>query len=293
MGYLILLLSQVMIGFVGAAARYAGSSAEWITVGRCGTAACALAIALIVTGSGSISKVKEHFWPLLTTGGLMGLNWFLFFNATLTADLTIAILTYNATPLFSAASAALFLGEVALKGQRIALGLVAAAVTSTLVYAAANGQIVGALYALAASAFYAQVSVVGRQLNQLPAVLITVCQCLVGGLFVLPFAIASGVAPPISVQGIAAVLVIGIGMTALPYMLYFRALQKLPALTVSLAHCIYTLTTFSVGIFWFNENLSPWLFTSLTLVCVAPFIDLVIKAFLFWQAKAHTTSTDT
>lgn len=278
MSYIYLFVSQIMIGGVGAAARYADLSADWITVLRSAVAAAFLLTVLLVSRAVTRDMLRGKALPLFLTGAFMGLNWMFFFKAVLTTDLSIAIIAYNATPLFVAISAAIFLKERPAAGQSLALAIILMATVTVLVFGFVSESLPGVIYAVIASAFYAQVTVVGRYLKDIPALLVAASQGVVGGLVILSFAFIGGPVPAFSVGTIGIVVLIGIGMTAVPYLMYFHALKSVNSIAASLAHSVYTLTTFAFGVFWFEEQVPAFIVMMAVLLGLTPLISYVVRS---------------
>lgn len=254
-GYLMLVLSQVMLGSVAAFARWAALPAEAIVLFRCAIAA--LAIGGVVWHRNALKGVlawNKTLFLLCLTGLFMASNWYFFFKAVLTTTITNSILLYNLAPIFVLLSAMVFLKESPTVRQVVCIGVSFLGVVFIL---AAKGlhlsQIEpGCIFAIAAAALYSQVTVIGRYLKALPAPVITLFQTLVGAVVFMPIGISHMSAMPTGTQW-AVVITMGLFHTAIPYLMYFKALQTVKAAVAGILQYVYTLSTIVFGVIFFRE----------------------------------------
>lgn len=254
-GYLMLVLSQVMLGSVAAFARWAALPADVIVLFRCGLGA--IAIGGVVWYRGALKGVlgwNKTLFLLCLTGVFMASNWYFFFKAVLTTTITNSILLYNLAPIFVLISAMAFLKESPTVRQVACIGV---SFVGVLFILAAKGlhlsQIEpGCLYAIAAAALYAQVTVLGRYLKGLPAPVITLFQTTVGALLFMPMGLTHMTAPLTGTQWLI-LGTMGVFHTAVPYLMYFKALQTVKAAVAGILQYVYTLSTIVFGVIFFRE----------------------------------------
>lgn len=268
-GYLLLITSQIMLGSVAAFARWANLPAEVIVLFRCGIGA--IAIGGVVWYRGALKGVlgwNRTLALLCLAGVFMASNWYFFFKAVLTTTITNSILLYNLAPIFVLLSAMVFLKESPTVRQVLCIGVSFLGVVFIL---AAKGLSLsqidpGCLYAIIAAVLFAQVTVLGRYLRALPAPVITLFQTSVGALLFLPVGLSHMTAPLTGTQWLV-LGTMGVFHTAVPYLMYFKALQTVKAAVAGILQYVYTLSTIVFGVLFFREAVAlPTLFGGLLII---------------------------
>ncbi len=268
-GYLMLTISQVMLGSVAAFARWANLPAESIVLFRCGIGALAIVGVVLYRGSlKGLLRWNKTLGLLCLTGLFMASNWFFFFKAVLTTTITNSILLYNLAPIFVLLSAMVFLKESPTVRQVMCIGISFLGVVFIL---AAKGLHLsnvdpGCLYAMVAAALFSQVTVLGRYLKDLPALAITLFQTTVGALLFLPVGL-SHISAPLTGTQWAVLVTMGVFHTAVPYLMYFKALQTVKAAVAGILQYVYTLSTIVFGVLFFREAVAlPTVFGGLLII---------------------------
>ena len=276
-GYVLLVTSQVMLGSVAAFARWASLPADVIVLFRC--AIGALAIGLVVLFRDSLRpyfKLDRRFGLLALTGLFMASNWFFFFKAVLTTSITNSILLYNLAPLFVLVSAVVFLKEIPTVRQ---VGCIAVAFLGVVLILSRNGVSLaaldpGCLYAILAAALYSQVTIIGRYLRGIPAPVITLFQTGVGAWVFLPISWPHLSQASLDGTQIAILLTMGIFHTAIPYLMYFKALQTVNAAVAGILQYVYTLSTIAFGVLFFREAVTLPTVLGGSLIIAASYVAL-------------------
>lgn len=258
-GIALLITSQIMLGSVAAFARWAHLPATAIVFFRCFFAASCIGAIIYFRFSlkGALSSRKQ-VGLLVLTGLLMASNWFFFFKAVLTTTITNSILLYNLAPIFVLLSAMVFLKESATARQVLCIGVSFLGVVLILSSKGLNLATVdmGCVYAILAAALYSQVTVIGRYLKAIPAPVITLFQTGVGAIVFLPLSWPSLEATSLTGTQWLILVTMGVFHTAVPYLMYFKALQTVKAAVAGILQYLYTLSTIAFGVLFFRESVS-------------------------------------
>jgi RarD protein len=276
-GYLILILSQVMLGSIAVFARWVQLPAEAIVFFRCLFAAMTIGSVIYFRESlRPYLRLNRTLFLLVLTGIFMASNWYFFFKAVLSTEIATTMLLYNFAPIFVLLSAVLFLREVPTLRQAACL------VVSVfgLVMILGHGKMglgsfePGALYALLAGALYSQVTIIGRYLKSVPATVITLFQTGVGAILFLPAGISRIQTIHVEPRQWAILIAIGLFHTAVPYLMYFRALKKVKATIAGILQYIYTLSSIAFGVIFFHEAVALNTWIGGAMILVSSFIAL-------------------
>lgn len=176
---------------------------------------------------------------LLLSGGILGFNWILLFEAYQYTSVATATLCYYMAPVI-----VLLLSPVLFKETLTArklLCIVGAVVGIALVSGFGGGahsasEWKGILLGLAAAAFYAGVILLNKTLTGLSAYDRTILQLGASSLILLPYTAATGGFANLTLSAgiVGLVLLVGILHTGIAYALYFGSMSSLPAQTVAL-----------------------------------------------------------
>jgi drug/metabolite transporter (DMT)-like permease len=275
-GYVLLVLSQIMLGSVAVFARWASLPAEVIVLFRCLVAA--LAIGVVVSMRHTLMpylKRKRTLGLLMLTGFFMATNWYFFFKAVLTTTITNSILLYNMAPIFVILSAVFFLRESPTLRQ---IGCVGLSFLGVVFIVASNGNGLsldpGCVYAIIAAALYSQVTIIGRYLRDLPAPVITLFQTGVGVLMFLPLSWGSFSPAALTSTQWGILIIMGLFHTAVPYLMYFKALQTVKAAIAGILQYVYTLSTIVFGALFFSEPVTLFTILGGSLIVVSSYVAL-------------------
>ena len=185
-------------------------------------------------------EVRASLPYLLISGGAIGINWILLFEAYAHTTVAAATLSYYMAPIFVLLASPFVLRErltlrktvcvlIALIGMVPASGILRGGEEST------DG-LRGALLALGAACFYAGVILLNGKIRGISAFHRTIFQLGTAGLVILPYSLFcedwGAVSFNPTVLGILALVCIL--HTGIAYALYFYALQHLPAQTAAL-----------------------------------------------------------
>jgi DME family drug/metabolite transporter len=196
---------------------------------------------------------------IVVTGVAMAVYQTAYFAAISESGLAVAtVVTIGATPVFVAAGARLLLGE---RLGAAGLGSVAIALTGlvmlTLDGGSATFSALGMGWALLSAAGYAGVTLLNRASADEPYAT-AMGGFVVGGLCLLPLALAQGLLPSGDPLASSAIIVyLGAVPTALAYGLFFAGLAAVRATTASVISLVEPVGAAIIGVLLLGERLTP------------------------------------
>lgn len=186
-----------------------------------------------------LAAIRKNLLWLCLSGGAIGVNWILLFEAYRYTTVATATLCYYLAPVFVILLSPLLLKEK-LTGKKLLCALLALCgmvlVSGVLHTNVSAGQQKGVLLGVGAAAMYAGVILLNKQLRDISAYERTVVQLGVATVVLLPYVLLTGWGEPALVTPLSwgCLLVVGVVHTGWAYALYFGALGRLPAQTAAL-----------------------------------------------------------
>lgn len=241
-----------------------------LIVGRLGLAAITLAIVvpLLVGMRVALAELRAH-WPALAVVGLLNTAvpfWLLSWGET-RIDSGLASIIQASVPIFNALLAFGFFHDQRVTGRRlagVALGFVGVAL---LVGAQPQGKILGALAVVAMAICYAGGGLLTRRyLADTRPQVIALGTSLVAALTVLPFGVAQAPAHLPSWKTIASVVVLGVGGTAVAYLLFFTIIAGAGAAYASLVTYLVPPVALVYGAVFLGEGIGAAALAGLVLI---------------------------
>lgn len=203
-------------------------------------------------------------WLLLLSGGMIGFNWMLLFEAYRYTTIAVATLCYYMAPVLLIAFSPLLFKEK-LTGRQIVCVLLAA-LGMVLVSGVLDGSglddgaMNGIALALGSAVLYALITAVNRKyLGPVDAYDKTIVQLGAAGLVLVPYLLLTGGFAGLRVRPLSAglMLLVSLTHTAIPYALYFGAMVRLPTQTVALMSYLDPITALLLSALVLHEPLSP------------------------------------
>jgi drug/metabolite transporter (DMT)-like permease len=241
-----------------------------LILGRLGLAAITLAIVvpLLVGMRVALAELRAH-WPALVVVGLLNTAvpfWLLSWGET-RIDSGLASIIQASVPIFNALLAFGFFHDQRVTGRRlagVALGFVGVAL---LVGAQPQGKILGALAVVAMAICYAGGGLLTRRyLADTRPQVIALGTSLVAALTVLPFGVAQAPAHLPSWKTIASVVVLGVGGTAVAYLLFFTIIAGAGAAYASLVTYLVPPVALVYGAVFLGEGIGAAALAGLVLI---------------------------
>lgn len=232
-----LLITMVIFGTVGVAAKMADLPSGVIAVGRglIGAASVAL-LALLLKKKMAVGK-KDWLY-LIASGACIGINWIFLFESYHYTSVAVSTVCYYLAPVFMVVGSVIVYHEKLSVKQVICVlvALIGTAFLSGLKKMENVRELIGMGFAIAAGAFYAAATMINKHPLEADDYGKSVVQLLAGGLTVLPYALI--VDRPwnvtYSASAILWVVILGVAHTGIAYSLLFYSVPKVSAQRVAL-----------------------------------------------------------
>lgn len=186
-----------------------------------------------------LPAIRKNLWLLLFSGGAIGLNWILLFEAYNYTTIATATVCYYLAPLFLLLFSPV-LGErlTAKKLCCIGVALVGLVFVSGVIERGlpSFSELRGILLGLGAAVLYASVMVLNKKLSPIPAYDKTIVQLGSSAIVILPYLLFTG---GFGIRGLTGLqwgifLIVGIVHTGIAYALYFGSMKDLSAHTIAI-----------------------------------------------------------
>lgn len=225
--------AMVIFGTLAPFVRNIGVSSGELALYRAVMGAGLIGIYLLAKGKNPFSGgLKREILLLLLSGGAMGINWILLFQAYRYTSVSTATLCYYFAPVIvTALSPALFRERLTRKQlfcfAMATLGLV---LITGLEPSAGSTNLTGILFGLGAAVFYAAVILLNKYIRSTAGIQRTFLQFLAAIVTLIPYVAATGgvTLSRLDSTGWMCLLVVGILHTGITYCLYFSSLKALP-----------------------------------------------------------------
>lgn len=258
-----LVSSMVIFGTIGIFRRYIPLSSGVIAMARGFVGAAVLLLALLLTGKRlTPAAIRENLLLLCLSGGAMGFNWILLFEAYNYTSVATATLCYYMAPIFILLLSPAVLGErlTAKRGLCVGLALIGMVLVSGVLGAGFSGagELRGVLLGLGAAVLYASVILMNKRMKPIPAYDRTVLQLFSAAAVLLVYVLFTGELTgieftPLSLAMLAVVCVVH---TGLAYALYFGSMEKLPAQALALFSYIDPVVAVLLSALFLHEDMT-------------------------------------
>ena len=257
-----LISAMVTFGTIGIFVKYIPLPSSIIALGRGFIATLFLLLVMKLTKN-PVSKeaVKRNKWLLFISGGLIGFNWILLFEAYNYTTVAVATLCYYLAPIFVIIASPFVLGEklTAKKGLCVVAALIGMVLVSGVIQSgsAADFSLTGVACGVGAGALYATIILFNKKLKNISSYDTTVMQLAVATVVLIPYClltvpVASLSAGPLA---IGLLLFVGIVHTGIAYVLYFGSMKDLKAQTVAIFSYIDPILAVLLSAFLLKESM--------------------------------------
>lgn len=225
--------AMVIFGTLAPFVRNIGVSSGELALYRAVMGAGLIGIYLLAKGKNPFSGgLKREILLLLLSGGAMGINWILLFQAYRYTSVSTATLCYYFAPVIVTALSPVLFRERLTRKQLFCfvmatLGLV---LITGLEPSAGSANLTGILFGLGAAVFYAAVILLNKYIRSTAGIQRTFLQFLAAIVTLIPYVSATGgvTLSRLDSTGWMCLLVVGILHTGITYCLYFSSLKALP-----------------------------------------------------------------
>ena len=208
----------------------------------------------------TIRGAEKELLLLLISGGAMGFNWILLFEAYKYTTVSVATLSYYFAPVIVTALCPLLFREKLTRTQLLCfVGSTAGLVLVINVGGLAGGRdFIGVLFGLGAACFYATVILLNKFIKGVAGLQRTFWQFVAAILVLTPYVLATGgvTLGALNATGWGCLLVVGIVHTGVAYCLYFSSLKALPGQTAAILSYIDPLVAVLISVLILGESIT-------------------------------------
>lgn len=206
--------------------------------------------------------IKKELLLLLLSGGAMGFNWILLFEAYKYTTVSVATLSYYFAPVLVTAACPILFREKLTRKQVLCfvmstIGLVLITVTGDMT--SGSRDLIGIAFGLGAAVLYASVVLLNKFIKNVAGIHRTFLQFLAAILVLAPYVACTGgvTLGGMNVTGWVCLLVVGIVHTGITYCLYFSSLRDLPGQKAAILSYIDPLVAVIISVTVLGEAMGP------------------------------------
>ncbi len=255
--------AMVIFGTIGLFVRSIDMSSSIIALirGAVGTVFLVL-FCLIAKRKFSLSKVKEKLLLLCLSGGAIGINWILLFEAYRYTTVATATLCYYMAPIFVIIVSSVIYKEkltckkmlctlVALAGMFFVSGVTETGINSI-------SEMKGVIFGVLAAVFYSSVVLINKSLGSVPAYDKTIVQLLSASAVILPYCLITENIGELSFnkKNIIMLLVVSVIHTGIAYTMYFGSMKKLESQTIAIMSYIDPIVAVILSSLFLKEKMT-------------------------------------
>ena len=259
---LMLITAMAVFGTLGLFVRHIGVSSGELALYRAVLAALMLGAFFLVTGQKlRLKGLGRELVLLLLSGGAMGFNWILLFEAYKYTTVSVATLSYYFAPVIvTLLCPVLFREKMGIKQwvcfAMSTLGIVL--ITGIGDLSGGSSHLTGILFGLGAACLYATVILLNKVIKGVAGIQRTFLQFLAAIAVLTPYVLlTSGVTLEVlDGTGWLNLLIVGMIHTGVTYCLYFSALKELPGQEAAILSYIDPLVAVAISVFVLGESMT-------------------------------------
>ena len=261
-----IITAMVTFGTIGVFVRYIPLPSSIIALVR-GVLATVFLLAVMSAGKRRPdgTAIRRNIVLLVVSGGLIGFNWILLFEAYNYTSVAVATLCYYLAPVFVIVASPFVLGEklTARKTLCVIAALGGMVLVSGVIQNYLSGgntedlKLTGVILGIGAGALYAAIILMNKKLEDISSYDTTVMQLAAASIVLVPYCLITVDIGALEVTPVSAVLllIVGIVHTGIAYVLYFGSIKELPAQTVAIFSYIDTILAVLLSALLLKENM--------------------------------------
>ena len=252
------LLSMAVFGTIAPFVRRISVSSGELALYRAILGAALIGVYLLIRRENPFSaKLRREILLLLLSGGAMGINWILLFEAYRYTTVSTATLCYYFAPVIVTLLSPILFRE-ALTPRQILCFFMATLGLVLITGVEGRGNLTGILFGLGAAAFYAAVVLLNKYIRHTAGIQRTFLQFLAAIVILIPYVAATGgvTLSRLNTMGWVCLLVVGLFHTGITYCLYFSSLKAIPGQSAAILSYIDPLVAVLVSVMVLKEPLS-------------------------------------
>ncbi|MCI5486123.1 MAG: DMT family transporter [Clostridiales bacterium] len=253
--------AMVIFGTLAPFVRNIGVSSGELALYRAVMGAGLIGIYLLAKGKNPFSGgLKREILLLLLSGGAMGINWILLFQAYRYTSVSTATLCYYFAPVIVTALSPVLFRERLTRKQLFcfAMATLGLVLITGLEPSAGSTNLTGILFGLGAAVFYAAVILLNKYIRSTAGIQRTFLQFLAAIVTLIPYVAATGgvTLSRLDSTGWMCLLVVGILHTGITYCLYFSSLKALPGQRAAILSYIDPLVAVLISVVVLREPMT-------------------------------------
>lgn len=254
--------AMVVFGTIGVFVRSIPLSSGELALYRAALAALLLGTYFLVTGQKlNLRTIGKELVLLLLSGGAMGFNWILLFEAYKYTTVSVATLSYYFAPVIVTAVCPILFREKMGVKQWICfamstLGIVL--ITGIGDLTGNNQHHIGIAFGLGAAVLYATVILLNKFIQGVAGIQRTFLQFVAAIAVLFPYVLCTGGIHVMTLNGAGwlNLLIVGLFHTGVTYCLYFSALKELPGQEAAILSYIDPLVAVLLSVFVLGEAMT-------------------------------------
>ena len=280
-GKLKITVSMLIFATIGLLRRAMPYSSAMISFFR-GFLAMLILVALRFFNRGGLDKdaIRKNFFPLFVSGAMIGINWILLFEAYRFTTIAVATISYYMAPVFTIIASSIILKEklTPRKAICVAVALLGMVFVSGVMETGISG-IKGVLLSLGAALLYSGDVIINKKVKGVDGIDRTIIQMGAAAIAVLPYWLITDnlSAIELSTKPILLLFAACVICTALPYYLYFTAIQVVPAQTAAILSYIDPIVAVLLSALLLKESMSALTLIGVILVIGAALVSETSK----------------
>ncbi len=259
-----LILSMLIFGTIGIFRRYIPVSSAFLAFARGILGGLFLLACMKARKKQAQEKLSRRaFLGLALTGGMIGINWMLLFEAYMHTTIAVATLCYYMQPtIVVLLSPLVFREKLTLRKGVCALisilGMVL--VSGVMQDGGQGGDLQGILLGLGAAAFYAAVVILNKKIRVADAYQRTTVQLLSAGVIMVPYLLLTGGFSGLSLEPLQMILLLFVCIvhTGIAYALYFGSMTGVRVQSIAVLSYIDPVAALFISALILREPMSLW-----------------------------------
>lgn len=261
-----IITAMVTFGTIGIFVRYIPLPSSIIALVR-GVLATVFLLAVMSAGKRRPdgTAIRRNIVLLVVSGGLIGFNWIMLFEAYNYTSVAVATLCYYLAPVFVIIASPFILGEklTMRKAFCVAAALAGMVLVSGVIQNYASGgntedlSLTGVILGIGAGALYGTIILMNKKLKDISSYDTTVVQLAAASIVLVPYCLMTVDMGSLTITPVSAVLllIVGIVHTGIAYVLYFGSIKELPAQTVAIFSYIDPILAVLLSALLLKENM--------------------------------------
>ena len=251
--------SMVIFGTIGPFVRVISVPSGELALYRAVLGAMLIGIYLLSRKHNPFSRgMGKDVLLLLLSGGAMGVNWILLFEAYQYTTVSTATLCYYFAPVIVTVLSPLLFGEQLTWKQILCFCMATLGLVLITLSGNTGGSFTGILFGLGAAGFYAAVILLNKSIRRIDGVARTFLQLLAAIAALVPYVAPTGgvTLSGMNAAGWMCLLIVGIVHTGITYYLYFTSLKAISGQTAAILSYIDPLVAVLVSVALLREPLT-------------------------------------